>query len=57
MAIRRKAASPIVDINAAKTAPKETTPLVNKLITIIAPPHPGIAPRNALIGISNFLFF
>jgi|TARA_A100001015_G_scaffold149712_1_gene166065 hypothetical protein len=53
----KKAASPIVLISAANTAPKETIPLVNKLITIIAPPHPGIAPKKEHIGISKRLLF
>jgi hypothetical protein len=30
---------------------------VYMLMTIIAPPHPGIAPKKAQIGISNFEFF
>ena len=51
-AINKKAASPIVAIKAANTEPKDTTPLVYKLITIIAPPQPGITPKKALVGIS-----
>ena len=54
--MRRKAASPIVLISAARTPPKDTTLRVNKLITIIAPPHPGITPNKEQIGTSNFLF-
>ena len=53
--MRRKAASPIVLISARELS-KETTFLVNKLFTIIAPPQPGITCFVEQMGISNFLF-
>ena len=56
-AIKIKAASPIVLIRVARTELNETIPRVYILITIIAPPQPGITPNNAQIGISNFEFF
>ena len=47
----------MVLIKVASTELKETTPRVYMLMTMIAPPHPGIAPKKAQIGISNFEFF
>ena len=54
-AINKKAASPMVATRVAKIALKEIAPLTYKVITMIAPPHPGRTPKNAAIKISNFL--
>ena len=46
----KKAASPIVDVKTATKAPKEILPWMYCVTTIIAPPHPGIAPSKAAKG-------
>ena len=52
-AMRRNAASPIVAVRVATTDPKDIFPLVYCVITIMAPPQPGKAPRNEQPTISN----
>ena len=57
-AINKNAASPMVAVRAAKTAPKDTFPEVYAATTMTAPPQPGVAPKSADIGIcNNFDFF
>ena len=50
----KKAASPIVAVNTATKDPKEIRPWIYCVTTIIAPPHPGIAPKKAAIPTWNF---
>ena len=46
----KKAASPIVAVNVANTEPKLRLPETYRVTTMIAPPHPGKAPRAAAKG-------
>ena len=52
-AIKRNAASPIVATKVAITALKLIELRTYIVITMIAPPQPGIAPRKAAINTSN----
>ena len=55
MANIRNAASPIVAVKTATKEPKPILPWIYCVTTIIAPPHPGRAPRRAAIGTWIFL--
>ena len=55
--ISKKAASPIVAVNVAKTDPKLKLPLTYRVIMIIAPPQPGSAPKNDANKICQFPAF
>ena len=46
----RKAASPMVAVSTAISAPKPTWPLTYWVTTTMAPPQPGSAPRKAATG-------
>ena len=50
LANRRKAASPIVLINAATIAPNVILPRANAVIATTAPPQPGSAPNKLAVG-------
>ena len=43
---KRKAASPMVEVNTATKLPKLILPCIYCVTIIIAPPHPGSDPRN-----------
>ena len=49
----KNAASPIVDVKTAVTAPKLIWPLTYCVITTIAPPHPGKTPIKLAVTISR----
>ena len=53
----KNAASPIVEVNTATKQPKVILPCKYCVTTIMAPPHPGIAPRKPAIGICKFTLF
>ena len=46
----KNAASPIVAVSTATKEPNHILPCIYCVTTIIAPPHPGIAPRKDAIG-------